>query len=580
MVGISQFEFIDLRLQEIFGTNRIFGGISVICFGDFFQLRPVQDYFVFKVNTKNRYGLLFENNLWKNFQAFELTEIMRQKDDKQFAMALNNLASGSCTIEDIQLFKSREISINHNRPPPNSINLFRTNADVDHYNMTVLCINNSKAFESLADDIAEGDVSAEVKQKALNIITLKKRTETYGLPTNILLKEDGNYMITVNIDTEDGLVNGASGVLKKIEAVANKPYKLWMEFSDVNVGVIARQRFQFAIKRCGYNSNWTPIEKLTRDIPMNNPKFKQNVRIKITQFPLVSCEALTINKAQGQSYDNVVVNISPKDKKLMLSHVYVALSRSRTASGLYINNEFFQPRKTNAVLEVESERNRLRTEAALNFSINFLFDNISDGVKVMFHNVQSLVNNYNDILHDINYMAADLLLFVETWVMDGEEFSIPSFNLIAQITSKKVRKAYGCAIYTKVDCKKLFVYKHQDKKSYFNCLGINIKDTNVLLVYNSVSTSKHELFVHLKDCFTKIKSENAIIVGDFNINIMCDTNRDFIALMNDNGFSLMNTGVTTNGNTQLDMVFARNCSTDINLYESYFSYHKPIWFII
>ena len=104
MVGISQFEFINLRLQDIFGTTKAFGGVSVICFGDFYQLRPVQDYFVFKVNTKNKYGTLFENQLWKNFKAFELTEIMRQKDDKVFAIALNNLASGNCTNEDIVLF--------------------------------------------------------------------------------------------------------------------------------------------------------------------------------------------------------------------------------------------------------------------------------------------------------------------------------------------------------------------------------------------------------------------------------------------------------------------------------------------
>jgi len=164
--------------------------------------------------------------------------------------------------------------------------------------------------------------------------------------------------------------------------------------------------------------------------------------------------------------------------------------------------------------------------------------------------------------------------------MHEEEFIIPSFNLIAQITSKKERKSYGCAIYSKVNCKELFVYKHQDKKSYFNCIAINIKETDIMLVYNSVATPNSELFIHLKDCFTKIKSENAIIVGDFNVIILCETNQDFVAFMNDNGFTLMNTGVTTNGNTQLDMVFARNCSTDINLYESYFSYHKPIWFII
>jgi len=232
MVGISQFEFINLRLQEIFGTTKVFGGVSVICFGDFYQLQPVQDYFVFKVNTKNRYGVLFENHLWKNnFKAYELTEIMRQKDDKLFAIALNNLATGKCTNNDIDLFKSREICGEKNQPPVNAINLFRTNADVDAYNMAALNLNKSIAFENRAEDLAEGDVSADVKQKALTYVTKLKRTETYGLPLNIILKEEGNFMITVNIDTEDGIVNEASGVLKKLKPLLENPINYGLNFA-------------------------------------------------------------------------------------------------------------------------------------------------------------------------------------------------------------------------------------------------------------------------------------------------------------------------------------------------------------
>ena len=95
--------------------------------------------------------------------------------------------------------------------------------------------------------------------------------------------------------------------------------------------------------------SWTPIEKLMRDIPLNNPNFQQNVRIRPTLFPLISCEAITINKDQEQSIDDVVVNISPNDKNMMLSHVYVALSCAQTANGLYIDSRFFLP---NAVIEI------------------------------------------------------------------------------------------------------------------------------------------------------------------------------------------------------------------------------------
>ena len=76
--------------------------------GDFNQLRPVGDKYIFQFN--NSYNALVDNPLWSLFQLFELTEIMRQKDDKAFAIALSNLAKGMMTLEDINLLKSRIVS--------------------------------------------------------------------------------------------------------------------------------------------------------------------------------------------------------------------------------------------------------------------------------------------------------------------------------------------------------------------------------------------------------------------------------------------------------------------------------------
>lgn len=63
------------------GTNTPFGGLSVIAAGDLFQLKPVFDNWIFN-NTNHGYGDL-ATNIWNEyFTLFELTEIMRQKDDK------------------------------------------------------------------------------------------------------------------------------------------------------------------------------------------------------------------------------------------------------------------------------------------------------------------------------------------------------------------------------------------------------------------------------------------------------------------------------------------------------------------
>ena len=49
MVGNSMFNIqINKRLQDIMGTVKDFGGVSIIAIGDLFQLQPVFDGYVFE----------------------------------------------------------------------------------------------------------------------------------------------------------------------------------------------------------------------------------------------------------------------------------------------------------------------------------------------------------------------------------------------------------------------------------------------------------------------------------------------------------------------------------------------------
>ena len=75
------FNFLNARLQQIMGTKDLFGGISLITVGDLFQLKPVFDKWIFENPAIGYSGLA--SNIWReNFTLFELTEIMRQKDDR------------------------------------------------------------------------------------------------------------------------------------------------------------------------------------------------------------------------------------------------------------------------------------------------------------------------------------------------------------------------------------------------------------------------------------------------------------------------------------------------------------------
>ncbi|CAF3418600.1 unnamed protein product [Rotaria socialis] len=61
MVGFTMFQHVDARLQQIMRTKKPFGGISVIVLGDFNQLRPVGDKYIFQFN--NSYNALVDNSL-------------------------------------------------------------------------------------------------------------------------------------------------------------------------------------------------------------------------------------------------------------------------------------------------------------------------------------------------------------------------------------------------------------------------------------------------------------------------------------------------------------------------------------
>lgn len=224
MAGTKMFHWVDQRMRQIKGVNKPFGGVSVLVVGDLNQLAPVGDKKVFVPYDPGNSGIgnLFEiSELWKEFSYYELTEIMRQKDEVKFIEALNHLASGDMTEEDIQLFKDRETP--PHLVPESAIRLFWSNEDVDNFNASRIQDAPGETFSSKAFDRIDGKLPKSVKDRTLKSLKNMKRSQTYGLSNELDLKVGIRYMITTNIDIEDGLVNGACGVLKHIEFDEKNP---------------------------------------------------------------------------------------------------------------------------------------------------------------------------------------------------------------------------------------------------------------------------------------------------------------------------------------------------------------------
>jgi len=88
--------------------------------------------------------------------------------------------------------------------------------------------------------------------------------ETMGLPASINLVKLACYMLISNLDTSDGLVNGAVGILKKISYGTTgqnekRPNIAWLKFKEVSVG-LKRQQVMTALLRRENVKELVPIQ--------------------------------------------------------------------------------------------------------------------------------------------------------------------------------------------------------------------------------------------------------------------------------------------------------------------------------
>ena len=450
MVGFTMFQQVDARLQQIMKSKEPFGGISVVVLGDFNQLRPVGDRYIFLFN--NSYNTLVDSPLRSLFELFELTEIMRRKDDKAFAIALSSLAKGMMAPEDINLLKSRIVSNENSEIVGDAIRIFRSNAEVGAYNTKVSASLNTEGATANSYDFCVGDGSASIREKVLNNIRNLKTTETHGLPLRIDLKVGAKYMMTVNLDIEDGLVNDACGQLLMIDygklqkTNQRVPCRLWIKFNEEKTGRKARANFYNVMRNRDIDLSLTPIEPVTRQINTKSTNFK----VERKQFPLVPSEAMTIYKNQGGTYDKAVVNIK---KGMTRSELYVACSRATKASGLYLVGDFVpsKPHERNDAVAMMFKS--MRSERMLKFSLEFSEESQDGKIFVMFHNVQSLNKHILDIRSDKTFMFASLISLVETWTKLTDSLEIEGYKIIHRRDCNDTRKPFGQIAYLKNDLK-------------------------------------------------------------------------------------------------------------------------------
>ena len=185
----------------------------------------------------------------------ELTEIMRQKDDKQFTELLNRIRTGTQTEADIQYIKSRSITHSASNYPHDALHIWAENKPVDEYNATKLNQIPAQQYTLTATD----QYPQHVSKQDIDRVLAKHRSERGGLDYYILIKEGCRVMLTANIDIADRLINGQMGTVIKIELSekTQKPNLVYIKFDDSEAGRKAITKHSNSFAR---HNNAVPIE--------------------------------------------------------------------------------------------------------------------------------------------------------------------------------------------------------------------------------------------------------------------------------------------------------------------------------
>lgn len=299
MVRADLFDCIE-KFLRLHGPvqGETFGGVQVVLFGDLYQLPPVvpkDEEHLFKILYASPYFFDAQSYPQAQVGTVELTQVYRQRDT-DFVALLDAVRTGTLSDEERATLnevctRPREASTDR------AIQLMTTNAMADRVN------HNYQERLSGQVQVYSGSVRGSFGERQL--------------PTHEKLRLRVGARVMLLSNDEDG--RWINGDLGHIEALA-KP-----EQADAAITVsldrgkrVKVSRYQWEVIRFVYNRDRGRIES--------------EVIGSFTQYPLRLAWAVTIHKAQGKTFDQVVVDFGRGT--FAPGQAYVALSRCTTMAGL------------------------------------------------------------------------------------------------------------------------------------------------------------------------------------------------------------------------------------------------------
>ncbi len=299
MVTSNMLDGVNMFLQKNLRNKLPFGGKTVVIVGDMFQLPPIvsnhaSDVYFKIYDTAYFFGSKVMQDI--NFEFMELNKVRRQ-NDQTFIDVLSNIRVGKNITESIDILNSR--CRIQNEPDDGAVVLSPRNNEVDQRNNIEL-----KKIRGAKEQDYDGVLDGNFK------------TDRLPSPFYLTLKVGAQVQFTQN-DPSIGVVNGTIGKVIDVHA----EYVTVKVLSTNDIVIVKQAEWQ------EFDYRYDEYKKEVISSPCGTYK----------QVPLKLAWASTIHKSQGNTLDNVHIDLGAGC--FATGQLYVALSRCRTIDGITLSRK-------------------------------------------------------------------------------------------------------------------------------------------------------------------------------------------------------------------------------------------------
>ena len=296
MLSCELFELLYKIAQEFRHNKKPFGNMQIIFSGDFHQLPPVSK------DSK----FCFESPIWN--ECFKnkiiLIENFRQKGDNIYQKILNEIREGNISQESKDILRKCLNKNKNEQISPTLLYPVKRLAEQVNLFENISLEGEEKVYKMKYIETPSKKIEEELIKQKKNLI----------VDEEIRLKIGSQVMCAINLDQEQGIINGSQGKV--------------IGFNEQNEPII-----KFFYKNIIRSIS---VHKWFNDIYESNG---------ISQIPLILSWAITIHKSQGITLEYANINIGSNIFECGQS--YVALSRVKSLEGLFIQGLDFSKIKSN-----------------------------------------------------------------------------------------------------------------------------------------------------------------------------------------------------------------------------------------